>query len=199
MQFNVYTLYRVVQRKFLERYWQNFCHLTKNGDETDIKEKWVVIDEFPEYAVSDCGRVINTSSDILKTPTSNQQGIASINFSRDRIQCRRSLTLLVAQTFLPDPERESFDTPINLDGDRFNNNVNNLMWRPRWFAVKYHAQLKKPTPFGFTGGIDLVETEEHFNNVRECAVKYGLLEKEIILAAHNRKPVFPIWCNFSIS
>ena len=141
---------------------------------------------------------MNITNDMLKTPTSNQQGVVSINFSRDRIQFRRSLTLLVAQTFLPKPERETFDTPINLDGNRFNNNVNNLMWRPRWFAIKYHAQLKKPTPFGFTGEIDLIETDERFKSVRECATKYGLLEKEVILAAHNNKPVFPIWFNFHI-
>lgn len=154
-------------------------------------EEWVELEEFPGYAISNHGRVQNINSELIKTPTLNQQGIPNVNLILDHQQYRRSVTLLVAKTFLPPPEMESFDTPINLDGDRMNNHVDNLMWRPRWFALKYHAQYKKPVAYGFTGAIELIDTGEIFDNVRTLCMTYGLLEKEVILAAQNKIPVFP--------
>ncbi len=69
---------------------------------------------------------------------------------------------------------------------------------PRWFAIKYHSQLKKPVPFGFTGAVELIDTGEIFEYLRDCTTKYGLLEKEVILAAHNKVPVFPTWFYFQM-
>jgi hypothetical protein len=162
-------------------------------------ETWVEIPDFPGYAVSDRGRVLNTHTDLIKTPTPNQQGIASVLLMQNGVQCRRSVTKLVANAFLePIPHRPLFDTPINLDGDRLNNAIENLEWRPRWFAAKYHAQFKGPRPFGFHGPVELIQTGEVFDDVRECAMRYGLLEKEIILAAHTKIPVFPTWQEFQL-
>lgn len=163
-----------------------------------MREKWVQLEEFPVYAVSNYGRVMNVNSDTIKVPSPNQQGIPSINFFRDGYQFRRAIGLLVAKTFLPEPRHEAFDTPINLDGDRLNNHVDNLEWRPRWFAQKYHAQYRESMAFGYRAGVRIIDTGEVFVNVRDCAMQYGLLEKDIILAAHNNKPVFPTGHYFRI-
>jgi len=162
------------------------------------REEWVPIEEFPGYAVSNLGRVMNISTDLIKVPTPNQQGIASVNLVQDGTQNRRSVAVLVANTFLPPPPRETFDTPINLDGNRMNNRADNLEWRPRWFAIKYHMQLKKPIPYGFDGVLELIDTGEVFADIRDCSTKYGLLENEIIMASHNRTPVFPTWHTFQL-
>lgn len=165
---------------------------------THSREQWVPIDEFPGYAVSSYGRVMNIATDLIKVPTPNQQGIANVNLVQNGKQNRRGVALLVAKAFLPTPIRETFDTPINLDGDRLNNCVDNLEWRPRWFAIKYHMQLKRPIAYGFDGVLELIETGEIFDCIRDCSTKYGLLESEIILSSHNRVPVFPTWQTFQL-
>lgn len=156
-------------------------------------EEWRDIEEFPGYAVSDEGRILNDHFNRLMTQNANQQGIMFVGLMRDGRQYKRSVALLVAEAFLAPPPREDFDTPINLDGDRSNNFATNLEWRPRWFAIKYHAQFNVETPFGFKQAVEILQTGEIFDNVRDCVTKYGLLEKEVILAAHNRTAVFPTW------
>jgi hypothetical protein len=163
-----------------------------------MTENWEDIPEFPYYAVSDHGRVMNKYTEHIKSVSINQQGIASVLLVNGRQQFRRSVTVLVAEAFLPLPPRRAFNTPINLNGDRLDNHVDNLAWRPRWFAAKYHAQYRQPIPFGFSGQVELIETEEIFESVRDAAKTYGLLEKEIIMSVHNHVPVFPTWHNFQL-
>lgn len=162
-------------------------------------ETWVEISEFPGYAVSNHGRIMNTRTELIKRPTKNQQGIPNVLLMLDGAQHRRSVALLVASNFLPPPTRVAFDTPINLDGNRENNQVSNLEWRPRWFALKYHAQFKDPVSFGFDHEIELIQTGEIFENVRDAAKQYGLLEKEVVLSTHNRSRVFPTWHEFKLA
>lgn len=161
-------------------------------------ELWEDLEEFPGYAVSTHGRVMNTSTEIVKTPSENQQGIVSVNLIRDHIQCRRSVAVLVATTFLPPPHTRRFDTPIHLDGDRFNCHISNLAWRPLWFARRYHAQLKLPVRSEWHGVVQIIDTGEVFENIRDCSTKYGLLEQEIILSAHTNITVFPTMHRFRL-
>lgn len=154
--------------------------------------EWRVIDDFPTYSVSDDGYVRNDALDHILRQQVNQQGIPHVGLvsSHDGIQYKRGVALLVAKAFLPPPTPSHFDTPINLDGDRFNNRVDNLMWRPRWFAIKYHKQFKN-SERGFIVPIVETTTMEHFPNSWVAATKYGLLDKEILLAFLNRTYVFP--------
>lgn len=161
-----------------------------------MKEQWTKIEGFPSYLVSDLGRVMNHDTEQIKVPSVNQQGIAHVNLSLEGTQNRRSVAILVANAFLPPPERNTFDTPIHLNGDRMDARACNLMWRPRWFARRYHLQFSEPPPYGYTGPIELLDKDECYRTVRDCAMTYGLLEKEIVVAAHNSQPVFPFWFYF---
>lgn len=155
-------------------------------------EEWQEIDEFPGYAVSNRGRVMNMKTDLIKIQSVNQQGIPHVIMNKEGKPFRREVIRLVAHTFLKPHDQSHFDTPINLDGERLNNDIDNLVWRPRWFAVRYHQQFKRPIPFGSTGKFQ-IESGEEFDSVRDLAKTHGLLEKEIIMAAHNAVPVFPHW------
>jgi len=164
-----------------------------------LQEIWNPVHEFPAYIVSNHGRVMNVETERFKTPSANQQGIPSVNFIKEGIQYRRSVALLVAQTFLHmRADRPHFDCPINLDGDRFNNRVDNLMWRPRHFAVKYHRQFNQPIQFGFNAPVALIGTDRVYETVREAAKDLGLLEKEIIMSIHQHVPTFPEWDSFEL-
>lgn len=161
-------------------------------------EQWSSIEEFPVYLVSDLGRVRNnlTGRDMAKTM--NQQGNVMVGLSFDGEQYSRSVALLVANAFIPKPY-PIFNTPIHLDGDRTNNAVENLMWRPRWFAIMYQKQ--------FTGHryrstiVDPVVQDmsgEVSENTWECAKRYGLLERDLVRGIQRRTPVWPIRMTFSI-
>jgi hypothetical protein len=156
------------------------------------KEMWLEIKEFPDYRISNYGRVLNIYTDHIKIPTANQQGIPSVLLMRDRAQYRRAVARLVAEAFLPPHQLPAFDTPINLDGDRSNNHVGNLLWRPRWFAVKYHAQLKVSPGYGDSmGPIQDIDTGVVYANVRDAVTQCGLLERHVVVATLNGSGVFP--------
>ena len=159
------------------------------------KEWWVELIEYPGYAVSDRGRVMNTNTDLIKHPSKNQQGILMVNFSIRTKQYVRSVALLVAEQFVSRADvPDHFDTPIHLDGNRENCRADNLMWRPRWFAVKYHQQFSKEerkNRYGFQKFIRCVDTGEIFPNSWEAAIKYGLLDFDIFMKTVNGETVFP--------
>lgn len=163
-------------------------------------EIWAPVPGFPIYSVSNFGRVLNVDTDIIKLPHLNQHRHASVLLiDPDGRQCRKSIALLVANEFIPQPIRADFNTPIHLDMDPLNNHVANLSWRPRWFAIKYAMQFKDPIQYGLDAPVECVNTEEGFNNIRECAMRYGLLENEIIHSIHNGTPVFPSWFTFRMA
>lgn len=159
--------------------------------------EWVVIDEFPNYSVSTNGEVRNNTTNYIISTTTNQYGYAQVGLVRDGRQYKRGLAVLVAETFLPAPPTHQSITPINVNGDRTDCSVDNLMWRPRWFAVKYHRQFDEP-PRGFRKPIVDVKTGEEFPTSWEAAVKYGLLDREILLATLNRTHVWPTYQEFQL-
>jgi hypothetical protein len=109
----------------------------------------------------------------------NQYGFPYVSLIRDQVRYQRGLALLVARAFL-EPFNEFFDTPINLNGDRLNCSVDNLMWRPRWFARKYNQQFtQKYRSKALRGSVRAIETGEVFGSPLEAACRYGLLELDI--------------------
>jgi hypothetical protein len=107
-------------------------------------EVWRTIYEFPRYSISNEGRVRNDDTGRLMRLSHNQYNILYVGLVSGRRQYKRSVAVLVAEAFLPDYERtEPFDTPIHLNGDKADCRAHNLMWRPFWFAVKYHRQFQR--------------------------------------------------------
>lgn len=157
-------------------------------------EEWVEIDGFPRYAVSTRGRI----KDVLKhrdlVQTMVQQGIPTVGLFLDGVVHRRSVPLLVALHWLPNEEGYPFDTPIQLDGDRRNCDVRNLMWRPRWFAMKYHKEKtyhEIAIDFRFIVVHDGDSMDGVFTSIRDASMKYGFLEQDILDSIDFGKPVWP--------
>jgi hypothetical protein len=95
----------------------------------------------------------------------------------------------VAHTFVQG-YTDIFNTPIHLNGNKQHDWADNLVWRPRWFAFKYHVQFVNRPPYVPEPIID-IDTGEEFFDSRKAAVKYGLLEKDIFLSTSNHTHVFP--------
>ena len=146
-------------------------------------QEWIDLDEFPGYAISMRGLVVNTRTGRLLRILSNAQQSAYVCMMRDGRQCKRSIAKLVALSFLPLPKYQAFDTPINLNGDRLNNDVSNLMWRPRWFAMRYHHQFE--TWSVVDGEVQELNSGAIFENALAAGVAYGLLASEVYNSAWN--------------
>ena len=160
-------------------------------------EHWKEIPEFPGYSVSDMGHVRNDETGYLLTLLQNREGVVNVGMIKDKRQYKRAVALLVARAFLDPPSPPAFDTPINLDGDRTNNDVTNLMWRPRWFAIAYARQFHTERK-GIRVPIEDVNTGEHYRNSWAAATQLGLLDKEILLAIMNHTYVWPTYQIFRV-
>jgi len=159
-------------------------------------EEWKEIGAFPGYSVSTYGRVRNDTTGRIMAMLRNQKGIVSVGLTQALVQHKRSIAVLVANAFLPKPDMNSFDTPIHLDGDLENNHVSNLMWRPRWFAVKYHQQFLTEKRGFLVPVVD--DSGEMFETSWEAATKYGLIDREILTATLNRTYVWPTYQKFRV-
>jgi hypothetical protein len=168
--------------------------LKKIGD-FYMSESWKEIEYFPGYSVSDQGRIRADKSDRLMSLNVNQYGVVQVGLMREGKQFHRSVPLLVAKAFLS-PVHGPFDTPINLDGDRHNNRLENLTWRPRWFAIKYNRQFRHPYGNSINAPIVDLKTNEVSENSFECAKRYGLLEQDLVLSILNRTYVWPTYQKF---
>lgn len=159
--------------------------------------EWQDIEDFPNYSVNKDGEVRNNKNGRILAITENHFGMPQVGLSRRGVQYKRGVALLVAKTFLEPPVPPAFNTPINLDGDRFNNRVENLMWRPRWFAVLYHKQFHNDKR-GFREPVMELNSGERFPTSWEAAIKYGLLDREIMIATLNRTYVWPTYQEFRL-
>ena len=158
-----------------------------------MKEEWRPIDGFDAYIISTHGRVRSGYSNSEIIQRRNQTGVVSVWLSQDGARYARSLPLLVARHWLPEPEREDFTTPIHLDGNRQNCRVDNLLWRPRWFAIAFHRERLEDPFADWRDPIEIIETGEIFTNPRELSMVYGNLEKDIYFSIVNEKHIFPQW------
>lgn len=96
------------------------------------------------------------------------------NLMKDDIRFTRSVALIVAEAYLAPPRNEAYNSIIHLDGDKGNCAANNLAWRPRWYAIRYHQMFNRE-PMNVSVLIE--DTGEVFGTLREACVKYGLEER----------------------
>jgi hypothetical protein len=152
-------------------------------------KEWRKIASFMNYSVCNSGYIRNDETGRIMSLLVNQTGVVHVGLTRNHVLYKRSVSLLVAEAFLNIRREESFVSPINLDGDRFNNRVDNLVWRPRWFAVKYFQQFQGLAEK--TAPIKEVRTQEVFRTPWDAVTKYGLLYTDVVLSLKYGRHVWP--------
>lgn len=158
-------------------------------------EDWAQISEFPDYYVSTFGEVMNFETKRILKPSSTSRGALKVGLISGGKQHTRVVKLLVARAFVYG-ETDIFDTPINLDGNARNNHVENIAWRPRWFAIKYTRQFKDSYPNEKRGPVKDLDSGDIYPTVRYAAVENGLLFKEVFTSCLTGEVVFPTWQAF---
>jgi hypothetical protein len=163
----------------------------------DVAEDWRPVMGFRGYSINPLGQVIRESTGRLLLPRYNQYSVPYVGLMREWEQCIRSLPLLVAWAFVP-RESEYFNTPIQLDGDVTNCRADNLMWRPRAYAVKYKRQFEQRYDNPIEEPILAIKEGVSFPNSLAAACCYGLLEREVVLSIVNRTPAWPTYQYFEL-
>lgn len=158
-------------------------------------EEWTEIVEFPAYSVSTEGRVINNETGRILSISSSRKsrGTAYVSLYYKNALKVRGLALLVAEAWVP-RDSMAFDTPINLNGNRKDCRAENLMWRPLWFARKYHKQFSERV--NWTNTFLNLDTGQ-VDNLYEIVTKNGLLAEEVrdsgLVNTAKNKPYFQVW------
>lgn len=163
-------------------------------------QEWASLETqgFPGYELSNDGLVRNARTERILKTSANQEGIVRVGLmKRERgMQMTVSVLRLVATMFVPG-RSATFQTPIQLNGVRGDLRAENIMWRPRWFAIQYFQQFKDSDEPMFNSRIFDVETNEEYENSRDAAMKNGLLEEAITKSVVNGSPCFPTWQIFA--
>lgn len=154
----------------------------------------VPIEDFWDYYITREGEVINTLTWKTMTLSPTAVGELTVGLTKDGVQYRRSVKVLVARAFV-EGETGVFDTPIQLDGDRNNLRADNIVWRPRWFAWKYSNQfVDGPDNFPewyYAGPVlDVVEGIK-YETILDASVANGLLCRDVLFSCNNQSRVFP--------
>lgn len=143
-------------------------------------DQWEVCEEFPRYLISPYGEIRHRKNNSVKHPQRNQNGVTyvSIYDSENKRPRTRSVASLVAKAYVP-KEDPSFDTVVHLDGDRANVNAENLIWRPRPFAISYHKEINRLVPVRDYRRFYCLDTGEQHDNVFDLAMQTGSLPSRI--------------------
>ena len=152
-------------------------------------EEWVRLEDFPMYKISDLGNIVNDTNGRLVATSLTKQGAVKVGLQHAGKQYTRGVAVLVAKVFVPGAD-EHFNTPIHLDADQRNCEATNLMWRPRWFAYKYHQQFTdlhrdRLETYSVMGPVIDLDNRTLYQSVLETAQTNGLLMFDIHMNAHK--------------
>ena len=131
-----------------------------------MKEEWVEIEGYPNYAVSNYGRVANLQRDTLLRLRPNDEGYLRVSLSFEgRVRDFYVHRLVAAAFFTGYDPREQV---IHWDGDRENNSVDNIRLRKRERYIP-----NRPIQPRLGQAVRIVETDEVFRTARDCANYIG--------------------------
>ena len=157
--------------------------------------KWINVTEFPGYVVSNYGEVYNEETGKFLKQSPVQYGILTVGLMRDGKIYRRSVATLVAMAFHDKP-RPDFNTVIHLDGHKDNCRADNLMWRTRPYAVRYHQDIVQDLYPHQNKMIEAVELGQAFSHIMTVSRKFGLIPSHIYHGILNNSKVWPVNLTF---
>jgi len=125
-------------------------------------ETWVEVEEFPDYAVSNRGRVLNRRTNYILRPRDNSYGYSRVGLRRDGKTHDVYVHHLVAKAFITGYHE---GVQIRHEHDNSDNHVNNLRFRR---GARMGTLVKRPKKAA-TRRVKIVETGDVFLTVENCA------------------------------
>lgn len=158
-------------------------------------ERWVDVEDFPEYEISDHGNVYSKKTGRPLTLSRTQAGIVKVNFYGPDGLATRAVRVLVAEAFVDAPADEytrSFDLEVvNIDGNQENNHYTNLAWRPHWFAWKYTRQFNQGPLPEYNVYLLNTQTGVIYDSVMAAGIADAVLWEYVYASAIDGRPVYP--------
>lgn len=147
-------------------------------------EIWKRIEGFEDYEISSTGRVRSHKSltPVILKPRRTHDGYVWYSLCLNGKGHTKRANRLVAEAFIPNPEGKK--TVNHIDGNKENNNVENLEWSTRAEQMQhaYRLGLKSPVR-GCMQGRHVLEPDQ----VREIRRTYRAHDKEFGMRALARK------------
>lgn len=164
-------------------------------------ELWAPVRGSNGLVVSNYGRVYNELHGREIKFSMTGDGHPKISFDKYQIPTSRTVRQLVAEGHVNGMNHIN-DTVMLLDNNRRNLHAANLVWRPKWFVMRYVDQFNEPVfPFE-TGRVDEFDRYDFniasYKSIWEAATTTGLLALDIQYSTINGKPVFPNWHRFAM-
>ena len=144
-----------------------------------MKEQWKSI--YDDYLISSFGRCYSIKSKKMLTPKKLPNGYFQYSFSKNNKKFNRYIHRLVAEAFIPNPEK--LPQVNHKDEDKSNNVLDNLEWCDNSYNVNYGtakertAQTLKSYDYG--NHIICIETGIEYPSIKQCAKDMGLSASEI--------------------
>ena len=154
------------------------------------------IEEFPGYAASSHGVIMNAMTERRLKPSRTLQGALKVNLRKYNQTYCRSVKVLVARAFV-EGEDEINDTVVHKDGDQENCAAWNLVWRPRWFAHSYSFAMKHPHAYYFGRPIFESTRKKVYDSIWSAAIAECLDPRRILESCHEGSATWPDWLMFS--
>ena len=132
------------------------------------EEIWKLVADYPNYSVSNYGRVRNNKTGYILKPLEVGFGYVVVELWNKNGPKSKKIHRLVAEAFLPNPDKK---TQVNhIDGNKKNNRLDNLEWVTASENMKHSYDSKIRVPHQ-ERPVRIVETGEIFKSVKECAEK----------------------------
>lgn len=105
-----------------------------------MKEQWKPISEFPNYKVSNMGRIMDAKGLIHKV-FDNGNGYFIVGLSKNNHHYNRRISRLVALAFVPNPN--NYGEVNHINEDKHDNRAQNLEWCTREYNVRFGNRTEK--------------------------------------------------------
>lgn len=156
-------------------------------------EVWHIIHEFPNYMISDHGRVKNVASVAERKIAINDRGFPIIvlygrNGGESKTRYLRQINKLVAEAFLPLPTYDDENSIWHIDGNLENCRADNLRWETRGRVLEWNEMNRTGQHHYEDRAVLNVRTGKKYSSPFECAMDEGRLESEIAVRANKGSP-----------
>lgn len=149
------------------------------------EERWSVSAEYPQYEVSDLGRIRHIGGVARKTR--NTAGYSYVCIRQGGKAHNVRLHRLIASAFIPNPENKPHVN--HKDGDKSNNAADNLEWCTASENERHKVNMlgiKQKPPIRQTAVI-CVETNRAFQSIKDAAEQMHINGKHIGEAATGKR------------
>ena len=163
-------------------------------------EHWVKVDEYPEYLVSNTGKIKNKFGKLLKGAI-NKKGYATIgltNKNNERIFTR--VHRIVAMGFIPNPN--NYPDVNHIDGNKLNNKASNLEWCTKKQNIEHARKIGlSPLRYGTSNPYSVLNKQQvkyiltHYKpkdkkfGARALARNFGVHHKTVLDVINKKRYV----------